>query len=40
MAKSIKEHIMRNVMIPIFKYGLKSKPLGIVTIIHKMLYIL
>lgn len=39
MAKSIKKHIMRNVIIPIFKYGLKNKPLGIVTVIPRMLYL-
>lgn len=40
MSKSIKEHIMRNVIIPIFKYGLKSKLLGIVvTVIPRMLYL-
>lgn len=40
MSKSIKEHIMRNVIILIFKYGLKSKLRGIVaTVVPRILYL-
>lgn len=39
MSKSVKEHIIRNVIIPIFKYGLKNKPVRIVTVIPRMLYL-